>query len=478
MVAKVAPPQYHIDFSPTPKQWLAWEALNDPKVEEVLFGGGAGSAKSYLVCAHLIICCQKFAGSRWLLGRAELTTLKITTLQTLFDLCYDWGLIPEVHYWYREQKGRIDFVNGSQILLKDLIAKPTDQDFHSLGSLEITGAVIEEVGDRIIEKAKSIVLTRCRYKIKEWDYDGTRTDTLQVAEYDDHGLPVAWYRADGSVTRGLSPCVLMTCNPCRGWPYTQFFEPWKSDSLTPDRVYIQALAKDNPHIAQSYIAMLEKADEATKQRLLYGNWEWDDDDAILMPYQNIIAAFGNSKVQKTGIRYIAADIAMEGADLMTVGVFNGLVLEKVYTFDKTNGKEVLDILKGIAAEWMVPMSRIVYDGTGVGSFISGFLAGAYDFRGAKGVKDNFANQRAQCFFRLAEMVNEGLIYFEDDVYKKQIAEELAVIRSVPDAPKATIIPKAELRKFLSHSPDFADMLSMLMVFYIIEPSETMSLDWL
>ena len=41
-----------------------WHLLNDDKTTEVLFGGGAGGGKSFILCAYAITMCLKYDGIR------------------------------------------------------------------------------------------------------------------------------------------------------------------------------------------------------------------------------------------------------------------------------------------------------------------------------------------------------------------------------------------------------------------------------
>ena len=68
------------------KQENAVYYLKDNTTKELLYGGAAGGGKSALGCLWLIESCQKYPGSRWLMGRAKLKTLKETTLNTFFEL--------------------------------------------------------------------------------------------------------------------------------------------------------------------------------------------------------------------------------------------------------------------------------------------------------------------------------------------------------------------------------------------------------
>ena len=118
------------------KQNIAVYYLKDKTTTEILYGGAAGGGKSALGCLWLIEGCQNYPGSRWLMGRSKLKALKETTLNTFFELSSTLGINSQ--WKYNSQSGIIYFYNGSQIILKDLFLYPSDANFDSLGSLEIT----------------------------------------------------------------------------------------------------------------------------------------------------------------------------------------------------------------------------------------------------------------------------------------------------------------------------------------------------
>ena len=222
------------------KQSLAWEKLNDSSTSHILYGGGAGGGKSYLGCLWIITNCINYPETRWVIARNVLKRLKETTLNTFFDTANQLGLADK--FIYNDQKSTIKWNNGSEILLKDIDYAPSDPNFDSLGSLEITGAFVDEVAE-VHYRAVEVLYSRIRYKLKKYH---------------------------------LKPKIFMSCNPSKNWSYTEYYLPWKDNTLEDYKCFIQALPTDNPYLDAEYILSLDKLSPALKARLLHGEWEFGE----------------------------------------------------------------------------------------------------------------------------------------------------------------------------------------------------------
>lgn len=425
-----------MSFTLLKKQNLAIKYLNDKDITEVLYGGAAGGGKSFLGCLWILERATKLDGTRWLIGRSKLDALKKTTLKTLFDVMKMCGVIPIQHYKYNQQDKVITFYNGSEIILKDLFTYPSDPNFDSLGSLEITGGFIDEC-NQVDEKAKNVVRSRIRYKLREYN---------------------------------ITPKLFMTCNPAKGWVYDTFYKPDKDNSLKPYRKFIQALVTDNTHIDPSYIESLKQLDEASKQRLLYGNWDYDDDLAKLFPYDEILNAFANSGING-GEKYITADIARFGDDATVICTWNGWRLEDIRTIDKSDLTEVAKVIREISTSRGIPMSKVVCDENGLGGGVidmlrcEGFVNNAKPLK-VDGKEENYANLKSQCFFRLAKKISDREVFLNAGKYSTKISEELSLIRQkdMDKDGKTAVEGKDKLKAILGRSPDFADAIMMRVYF--------------
>lgn len=411
----------------------------------------AGGAKTVLGCLWLIEMCQTYEGSRWLMGRSRLKTLKKTTLNSFFEITGKHNeetkrlghirLDIQDQFTYKEQKNLILWNNGSEILLADLFFYPSDPEFEELGSLEITGAFIDECS-QIIKKAWGLVKSRIRYKLDEF---------------------------------GLIPKILGTCNPTKNWVYMDFFKPYVNKELKETKKFIQSLPLDNPHLPDSYIESLLELDDNTVQRLYYGNWDYDDDPSKLCDYDAIADLFTNDHVS-SGQKYISADLAMQGRDKFIGGLWDGMICSISIDMSKNDAKEIEDKLNELKIDNGVGNSHIVADSDGLGQFLSAYILNIKEFHGGKRArnKNKYANLKAECAWKLAELINKReikIICTEDQQEKiiKEISVCLKRDNTYNDVTKRKLISKDEMKKLLGNSPDYLDMLIMRMYFEVKAP---------
>ncbi len=425
--------EINAEFTSTQKTCLKY--LFDNKTKEILFGGAAGGGKSWVGCSYLITMCLTYPKTRYLMGRSKLDSLKKTTLNTFFEVCTHWKLKSGEHYTFNGHSNIITFYNGSEIILKDLFLYPSDPNFDNLGSLEITGAFIDEA-NQITEKAKNIVASRLRYKLDE---------------------------------NNLIPKMLMTCNPAKNWVYTEYYRPAKDNKIKPYRKFIQSLVGDNTYISKHYEKQLFELDELSKQRLLYGNWEYDATDDSLIDYNSIINLF--SQNGKDGQKYISCDVARFGSDKTVIMLWQGLHIKQVRTLLKSAVNEVVDEIKKLQQDNAVPLRNIIVDTDGVGGGVTDYLKCQSFVNNSKALKnENYQNLKTQCYYKLADLVNKAQIGIDcpDISIKNYIIEELEQVRT-KDADKDNklqIIPKDTVKAILGRSPDYSDALAMRMYYEI------------
>lgn len=423
----------------TAKQGIALKYLTDKTTTEVLYGGAAGGGKSYLGCCYIIYLCTEFDGVRCLIGRSKLDTLKKTTLLTFFEVCKQWGIYANTHYTYNASSNVITFWNDSTVILKDLFAYPSDKNFDSLGSLELTAAFIDECS-QITEKAKQIVASRIRYKLDEYD---------------------------------LCPKLLLTCNPSKNWVYNTYYKPHKEKRLPQYRKFIQSLVDDNRHVSKHYRQQLDKLDNISKQRLLFGNWEYDDSDDKLIDYNAIVGSFDNTHVPG-GDKYITADIARYGNDKTVIVFWNGLRAEQFVVMATNSITQAADEIRKLQAMHSVKLNNIIVDDDGVGGGVRDILrCRGFVNNSAAIKKENYQNLKTQCYYALADRINTSSVYLNtnDITARNSIIQELEQVRrkNFDKDTKLQLVSKDEVKLAIGRSPDYSDAIMMRM-YYELKPA--------
>lgn len=420
----------------TKQEHAVW-FLKDNVTEEVLYGGAAGGGKSALGCLWLMEMCQKYPGTRWLMGRSKLSNLKETTLNTFFELAAALKLGRQ--FQYRAHEHVIRWKNGSEILLKDLFHYPSDPNFDSLGSLEITGAFIDEC-NQVAYHAWQMVKSRIRYRLAEYK---------------------------------LMPKLLGSCNPSKNWTYKQFYKPYREGSLPPWRQFVQSLPTDNPYLHATYLQSLLRLDSNSRERLYYGNWEYDDDPATLIDNDAIADYFNPVHLKPEGTKYLTIDVARKGKDKTVFRVWNGWLCIKRVAIGKSGLDTVVQKARQLQQGYGIALSNTIADEDGVGGGVVDFLrckgfvnnATPLDTKeGGTFVKPNFDNLKSQCSIKMAEMVNRRLAgeWCDDDTVRETTAEEMEQVKlkDVDKDGRQGIVPKERVKEMLGRSPDEWDSIMM------------------
>ena len=423
------------------KQLDCARAWLDDDIEEILYGGGKGGAKSWTGVSLIFGDAFLYPDTRYFIARKTLADLVKYTTGTIQKVFTDWG-ITENYYHFDGKNNIWNLHNGSKVFYLDAKWIPSDPLYARFGSMEMTRGWYEEAGE--IEDERCI--TSLANSLDRWN----------------------------NKKYGLVPKLLQTCNPAKNYLYEEYYMPWKNGTLPKHRAFIQALMGDNKVLGQKYVDdMLRRMgkDPSAIQRLVYGNWEYDDNELAIFEYEKIIGLFTNEYIKKTGHKYMTCDIAYEGSDLFVIGVWDGFVLEKVIVIEKIDEILVAQKIHKIRLEYGIPISNVIYDADGLRKFVKssvkdGHLKGAKAFhnnRKAYG-RENFGNLKTQCYYKLAEMTKKGELYIADRTYKKQIVKDLEQIcrRPNPGEGKIYLEKKESVKKRLKRSTDFGDMLMLRM----------------
>lgn len=421
----------------TVKQDIALKYLTDYTTEFIGYGGAAGGGKSYIGCYWLMQMGFYAPGTRYFIGRDSLKDTRESVLNTWRKLSKQIGF--DNHWRYSDN--HIYFTNGSEIEFLDMSFYPQkDPMYERFGSKEFTSGWIEEAGS-VHPMAFEVVKSR----IGRWLND----------EYK------------------IKKKILTTFNPKKNWVDTTFYRPFVNKQESIDTKFVYALPTDNPHLPDDYIETLRNIkDKATRERLLNGNFDYDDDPNSLIDYEIILNMFKNDHVIKSGTKYIVADIARYGSDKAIIAVWDGWVLIDYLMFAISSTVDIQNAIQALREKYQIPRNMCLADEDGVGggvvdnSKISGFVNNSKPFN------VHYYNLKTECGYLLAE--NAHKIYIEcelPETEKEKIIQELGQLKTY-DADKdgkLRILPKDKIKDNIGRSPDWLDVLIMRNKYAIKKP---------
>lgn len=223
-----------IVFEPFDRQQKFLDCVHSGDYRFLLYGGSVRSGKTFAGMAALIMLSIEYPGSRWVIVRKDLQTIKRNTLPS-------WEKIKprEFIVSHNFDTQTVTFANGSQIIFFGE-NYDKDKDFNRWRGLECNGFLLEEINE-LQEQAYFKAIERAgSYVIK----DGKQPP----------------------------PLIMATCNPSFGWVKDRFYDPWQNGTLPSHQVYIQANIRDNPYIPIEYQESLKSLPRYEYEVYVMGNW--------------------------------------------------------------------------------------------------------------------------------------------------------------------------------------------------------------
>lgn len=436
------------------QHWLA----ND--IEQILYGGAKYGGKSFLGASLIFGDALIYPETRYFIARKELIDLRIHTIPTIHEVFKNFGIDFDKYASYNGQDHVFNLYNKSQVYLLACKEEPRDPLFERFGSMQMTRGWEEEAGEIAEAAHNNLWLSVGRWKNEEY---------------------------------GLKKKLLITANPKKGWLKREFVDPFKQDLLAPTKRFVSALPTDNPYASLDYLKTLSGIkDKVARERLWEGNWDYDEDMDALVSYDALSDAFSNT-ITKDGEKYLIVDVARKGQDSTVFTYWDGLEKYKIDKFQKQTTDITEQKIKDAASAHRIPYSHILIDEDGIGGGIvdhlkgvKGFTANSTPIPTATVVRERqqkldhflvpktvFSNLKAQCGWKLAELINEHKIAFKVPEYRDEILEDLtAILRDkAPDSEgKKRLRPKDEVKEEIGHSPDVGDALLMRAYFELVKES--------
>jgi len=210
---------------------------------------------------------------------------------------------------------------------------------------------------------------------------------------------------------------------------------------------------------------LNQLDEVSRQRLLLGNWEYDDDKAALISYDAIMDYWNGQHVEEVGSSYLTIDVARKGKDKTVYRVWKGFTIIKRVQLGKSLINEVVDQAKELQREYKITNSNTIADEDGVGG-------GVVDYLGCQGfinnskpaLGENYDNLKSQCSIKMAKRIEarEVTEVCNDASVIDLVSEEMEQIKlkDIDKDGKLGLMPKDKIKALIGRSPDDWDSIMM------------------
>lgn len=427
-----------VDLKLQPKQIKAADYWLDNTTEQILFGGAKGGAKSYLGCSLIFSDAITYPGTHYFIARHDLTDLKKFTTPSLYEVIRNMGLDPLTHMKYNGQDSYFTLINGSRIYYLDCKNLPSDPDFHRFGSLQFTRGWIEEVGQIHTMAIVNLNVTVGRWKNQEY---------------------------------GLKRKILMTCNPNKGYAYNKFYLPSKNNQLPIHRKFVKALPTDNKYLTKDYLDALDRLPENERQRLRYGNWEYDSDPTTMIDFETITNMFTNVFVDpdKEETKYIISDIARYGSDKAVITVWSGLRLIDYVVFNISSTVHIQNAIEAMRIKYKVNLTNILVDEDGIGGGVKDNLHCRGFINNSRPRNKQYNNLKSECGYRLSELASTIWIDIPVTLTEREtIEQELGMLKTYQTDKdgKLQILPKNKIKDVIGRSPDWLDTFIMRMDYQV------------
>lgn len=440
----------------TKKQSEAFDAINSPEIEEIMYGGAKGGGKTVFGCFWSFLQAYELARKYvpeprkdpipvgWM-GRKIAKDFKDTTLET-------WKrFVPSDRYEIKGDPATIIISHRVKILTGGLDRR---EDVNKFNSAEFAFFFIDQA-EETVEDDISVLRASLR-------------------------LIINGHKIEGK--------ALFTANPAQCWLKQEFItEP------TPGHVFIQALPGDNPYLDEKYIRKLKYSFRHRPDLLeayLYGNWDAiEGSDQVIKDIwiREALKRYSDYPYYK---EIIAIDTARFGDDDTVIQRLQNANIAEAVTMPYCKTTQISN--KAAAMSRQNENCPIVVESTG-GDLGAGVIdelqelgCNVFTFcpQGAADDPEHFVNLRAEAWNHAACMMALGIfdeehnVLFTCDGMYEQLREQLCWPKYRFRSGKTLIESKADIKARMGgKSPDHGDcymigLWGQRFVDYVRQPQES------
>ena len=434
----------------TERQSQAWDALDNPGVRRVMFGGAKGGGKSYLLCIWLFTMVWAIMVKAMLepsknpphvawFGRKQATDFTGTTLQTWREV------IPEEYYILRgatERDPKHILIAGRIAI--DYVGLDKQENINKFNSAEYIIIAIDQAEEVTKDDVSTII--------------GSLRKVLRLG-----GKPLS-----------IPFKELYTANPRQCWLKDDFIISPKANAR-----FIPALPTDNPYLPSDYIETLNDAFGHRPELLrAYKDGDWS---AIEGAEQVIKRAWIDEAAMRTCYsprikRYLVCDTARFGDDECVIHLREDMeiidkaimpycrstqISNRLASMSRANNDCPI-VVEALGADLGAAVVDELME-LGIKSVISFNPAAASTYKNAQG-EPIYYNLRAEAWSKTAKVLSSGILDAESNtlVVCKNMYQQLQTELCVPNYKfkntRILVEKKEEIKspKRLGKSPDHAD----------------------
>lgn len=409
------------------KQNQIAQAIKNRKAKIIVLAGALGTSKTFGAATMMISLAKQYPGSVLGVGRKNTTEMKRGTMLSFHEAADKMGVND-----FSENKldMRWTFANGSIIMFFE-IDQAHDRDFSKIKSMNLTAAMIDEA-DAVLQEGFLSVYGR-------------------VGRANENGAP---------------DFIILACNPNEAWIKENYYNKHKAGTL-PDSVQFIEFEMTDSFLPQSYYDKFMDSPNNWKQRYLFNNWDYGDDDNSLFKYVHLDAA--HITALDEGDRYAALDVARYGSDRAVAACWQGRQLIDIKILkdkdEKVSNTELGRKFRAYCEAMRVGYDRATVDAVGTGSGVVDWLHEnefyVHEFVAGASSAENYNNLRSETTAHLAQDIEKGEVKFLDSCpYLSELKKELTMqLYTVVDK-QLILESKDKVKARLGMSPDIADAVIM------------------
>lgn len=431
----------------SPKQNQVVEAIASRKYDEIFLIGALGTTKTFGMAFIFMSLARNYPGSFIPIARKTLAEIKKGTLHSFLEAAERMNLVEGKDYRL------IGGMSGNEIMI-----------VFSNKSI-ITFVPLDKSKDREWQGVKSINAT------------AVGIDEVDGVEY--LGYVSLSARAGRKNANGAPAFTLSTCNPNEKWVKEQIYKPFRKNKLPPNVLVIQFEMQDSPLYYEGFYDKYENNPPQWKERYLYNNWDYIDDDNSLFK-NRILDEAETPKYDKNAEKFLGVDAAREGKDRNVLATIAGDTLYDIDIYDKSDldrmakpdekkappyshimGRQIMQHSDREGIGWYNTAVDAVGNGSGIVDALRLEHRNVNEFKAGARSELDYDMLRSEVYHKLAIAMEKGEFKIWDGCpFINELRQELLWhLYEVKDKVMC-VERKSEIKKRLGMSPDIADAVAI------------------